>query len=110
MHQPPAKKGPRAASSYRGARRNAAKALRRLPEWRDQAANVANQKANLYGRSLQANMAREVAAKAVASGQFGLPHVLAAAAMLNFYCGEKQTRSISRIVRDLQKQVRSARA
>lgn len=100
-------KTPRAASSYRGARRNAAKAARMLPEWRTVIAHDANVKANLVGRQNQANAAREAAAKALVNNREMRPDIVAGVAMLEFYRGEKRTRSISRIIRDLEVQVRA---
>lgn len=102
---------PRARTEYRAARRNAAKAARMLPQWRESVADAANQHANLPNRINQANAAREAASKALvdATHLSGVPrHTLALVAMLDFYCGENQTRAVSRIVRDLQRQVRSA--
>lgn len=93
------------ATASKGARRNAAKKAGKLAIWRDNIAVIANHRANLDGRRAQANGAREAAAKAISSGVFGLPHLLAAAAMLRFYSLEKSTRAISRIKRDLQVQV-----
>lgn len=111
MHEPIATatkstKGPRAADSYRGHVRNTWKAARRLPKWREKAAAIANQNANLAGREVQANGAREAAAKAIQQ-EAGLPrHVVVASAMLKFYRAEKYTRPVARIVRDLERQVR----
>lgn len=106
------KKGPRKAESYRGHVRNTWKAARRLPEWREKAAAIANQNANLSGRAAQANMAREAATKALIDDnvrQTGLRRdVLATSAMLGFYLGEKRTRPVNRIIRELEKQVRGA--
>jgi hypothetical protein len=102
--------GPRKRTDYRAVRRNAAKAARKLPEWRASVADAANQVANLAARQSQANGAREAAAKALvdATHTSGTPrHVLAASAMLHFYRGEKQTRAVSRIVKELERQVRS---
>jgi hypothetical protein len=108
------KKGPRAAETYRGHVRNTWKAARRLPEWREKAAAIANQNANLAGRAAQANAAREAAAAALVQEnvrQTGLGRdVLATSAMLAFYRGEKRTRPVNRIIRELKRQVRSAGA
>lgn len=104
--------GPRPRTDYRAVRRNAAKAARKLPEWRESVADAANEKAGLEGRANQANAAREAAAKALvdATHTSGVPrHALAASAMLAFYRQEKQTRPVGRIVRELERQVRSAR-
>jgi transcription initiation factor TFIIIB Brf1 subunit/transcription initiation factor TFIIB len=104
MHSP-VKKGPRAAESYRGARRNAVKAARGLPEWRQTMAHHANRKAKLGERIELAQRAREAAAKAAAMpNQFGLPsHVVAAAAMLDIYESSGiRGRSISAVVRTLR--------
>lgn len=104
---------PRAAETYRGHVRNTWKAARRLPEWRESVADAANTKANLEGRANQANAAREAAAKALvdATHTSGVPrHTLAASAMLDFYRGEKQTRPVGRIVRELERQCRGARS
>lgn len=109
MHAPVKTTGPRAATSYRGHVRNTWKAARRLPEWRERVATIANQNANLSGREAQANSAREAAAKAlhVHGAEAGLPrHVVVASAMLSFYRKEKQTRPMARIIRDLERQVR----
>ncbi len=111
---PKAKKGPRAAETYRGHVRNAWKAARRLPEWREKAAAIANQNANLAGREAQANAAREAAATALLREnvqQTGLRRdVLATSATLAFYYREKRTRPVNRIIRELERQVRSAGA
>lgn len=101
-------KNPRARSTYRAARRNAAKAARKLPEWREAIAHEANVRANLHGRYNQANGAREAAAKALIGNRAGRPDIVAAEAMLAFYRGERRTRTINRIIRDLEVQVRSA--
>lgn len=110
MHAPVKTKGPRAATSYRGHVRNTWKAARRLPEWREKAAAIANQNANLAGRKAQANGAREAAAKAILANNashFGLPRrVVVDSAMLEFYRGKKLTRPVNRIIRDLERQVR----
>lgn len=107
MHAPAKTNGPRAATSYRGHVRNTWKAARRLPEWREQAAAIANQNTNLAGRSAQANGAREAAAKAMAGAEMGLPRdVVVASAMLDFYRKEKHARPVNRIIRALERQVR----
>jgi hypothetical protein len=109
MHAP-AKKAPRAASSYRGARRNAAKAARGLADWRDRSAYDANMAAGIYARAAVANGAREAAAAALVNNRFGMQEVTAAAAMLRYYCtaGVKRTRPVNRIIRELSKHVQSA--
>jgi hypothetical protein len=101
---------PRPRTDYRAVRRNAAKAARKLPEWRESVSDAANERAGLAARQNQANGAREAAAKALvdATHTSGTPrHVLAASAMLAFYRTEKQTRAVSRIVRELERQVRA---
>jgi hypothetical protein len=99
---------PRPAASYRAARRNSVKAARMLPHWRLVVAEDANKSANLYGRAVTANGAREAAAKALVGNRAGIPALVTADAMLTFYRGEKQTRVVRRIIRDLEVQVRSA--
>lgn len=105
------KKGPRAADSYRGARRNSWKAARRLPEWRQHAHEIANWKAELAERAVVANGAREAAAKAMvneATQTAGVRRdVVIASAMLDYYCTCQRTRPVSRIIRGLEKQVRT---
>ncbi len=96
----------RSADTYRGALRNAARSARRLPEWRETVAQGANMEANIVGRANQANAAREAAAKALVGNISGAPRQsVIANAMLEFYRGEKRTRVVSRIVRDLERQV-----
>jgi hypothetical protein len=112
MHAP-VTKAPRASETYRGARRNGARALRKLPEWRASAvmAIAANDRANLQARRHQANAAREAASKALIQNsvkQLGLRHeIVAASALLQFYRGEKRTRPVNRIIRELERQVRA---
>lgn len=97
----------RSIMTYRAFRRNAARKARQLDEWRESAVDQANATARLGARTAQANAAREAAAKAIGDPNNSyLPrdHV-ASRAMLEFYRGEKQTRAISRIVRDLERAV-----
>lgn len=105
----PAKKGPRQADSYRAQRRNSWKAARQLPEWRNQAAAIANYKAGLAERQVVANGAREAAAKAsvavLVRGE--RRDVVIADAMLQHYYACKRTRPVNRIIRQLEKQVRA---
>lgn len=107
-------KGPRAASTYRGARRNHWKQHRALnPAARvwDQT-HVANNKAHLAARQTQANNAREAAAKALVkenSQHTGLRReLIVSSALLTFYRGERPTRPVSRIIRHLEAQNRKA--
>lgn len=113
MHKPfPVTKTPRVAASYRGARRNAARAAGGLSEWRRTciAAVSANEKAYLPARQVQANDAREAFSKGVIEAQAnpkGLPgSVVGLSAMLDFYRSEKRTRPVNRIIRSLQGQLR----
>lgn len=105
-----AKKGPRPRSAYRAAVRNTWKAARRLPEFRAKSWRLANARADLAGRAAIANGAREAAAKALANVmQSGLRAETAiASAMLDFYNGVKRTRPVSRIIRNLEQQLRAA--
>lgn len=99
----------RDAETYRGARRNAARAERGFPQWRMTVAFGANKQAGLNARVAVANGAREAASKALTAGVKGLPaYVVTAQAMLDFYRGEKRTRPVNRIIRDLERQVRAA--
>lgn len=114
MHKPlSTTKAPRAAASYRGARRNAARAAGGLSEWRTSciAAVHANEKAFLDARRVQANDAREAFSKGVIEAQAnprGLPgSVVGMSAMLDFYRGEKRTRPVNRIIRALEGQLRA---
>lgn len=106
-------KGPRPRTDYRAVRRNAAKTARMLLEWRETVAEAANIKANIHIRADQANGAREAAAKALAIDNvmhMGLRRdVMVAFAMLKFYRAERRTRSITRIIRGLEKHVQDAR-
>ncbi len=52
-------KGPRPAASYRAARRNHVKAHRQLSAWRQFTAAHANQVADIAGRQVVSNGARE---------------------------------------------------
>jgi hypothetical protein len=95
MHKTVTKgKTPRAADSYRGARRNAARAAGGLVEWSRSRmmAIAANEKAHLDARQVQANGAREAAAKATIEAMAnprGLTgSIVGISAMLGFYCGE----------------------
>lgn len=106
------KKGPRAAASYRGARRNAARTSGGLAAWSKTCmmAIAANEKAHLAARQVQANGAREAAAKAAVFAAPGVPrHVAYASGMLGFYLGETRTRPVNRIIRELLKQVAGPR-
>lgn len=93
----------RSALTYRCFRRNAARNARQLDEWRESAAAQANQTARLPARAMQANAAREAAARAMNDPV--LKHLprdqVATEAMREFYRGEKQTRAITRIIREL---------
>lgn len=106
----------RSASTYRGARRNEARRDRGLPrqdhglrKWREgRHAETANIHADLRARMLQANSAREAVAKAmVLAGPLAGPGV-ATHAFLTFYRGEKRTRVVNRIIRDLERSSRAA--
>lgn len=101
----PTSKGPRPAVSYRGARRNATKAARMLPVWRATVSDEAEVRAHISARAVQANNAREAAAKALINNRAGRPDLVMATAYLEFYRGEKQSRVVSRIVRDLERQL-----
>lgn len=97
--------GPRHASTYRGARRNhyVTPAARRTRFYGWNAWEVANAKAHLHSRAVQANSAREAAAKALVANRSGDSSVTVAGAMLKFYEGEKRTRPVNRIIRDLRR-------
>lgn len=101
----------RAASTYRGARRNHARANHLFADWRGMNAIVANGNADLQARQVVANGAREAAAKALTDANVlfkGLSrNVVVASALLAYYRGIKRTRPVNRIIRDLEKQVRS---
>lgn len=104
----------RAASSYRGARRNYARDNRALGDWRRSSHHVvaANFAAKLYDRSVMANAAREAASKAVVEAT-GNGHPVAGAAQaafLAFYKAQKRTRVVGRILRDLGARRRLAKA
>lgn len=96
---------PRHRNDYRARRRNVAKAAGMLPQWRESVAHAANMSANIVGRANQANGAREAAAKALVGNRAGRADIVVAEAMLIFYRGEKQTRVVRRIIRDLEKQI-----
>lgn len=103
----------RDASTYRGARRNSyvspAAGHGRFFGWN--AWREANKKANLYERIQMTNSAREAAAKALVNNQAMRPDIVAGKALLHFYLTEvKRTRSISRIIRELQERVRAVKA
>lgn len=99
------KKGtPRHPDTYRAQRRNAIKKARMLPQWRAVIAFEANKAANLHGRAVQANAAREAAAKALIGNRQGRPDIVAAESMLIFYRGEPRTRVVNRIIRSLERQ------
>jgi hypothetical protein len=104
------KKGPRPRSAYRAAVRNTWKAARRLAEFREQSWRLANARADLAGRAVIANGARETASKALAGVmQSGLRRDTAvASAMLDFYSSVKRTRPVSRIIRQIEQQLRAA--
>jgi hypothetical protein len=108
-------KTPRESSSYRGARRNAARADGGIVEWSRSClmAIAANDKAHLGARQVQANSAREAAAKAVVEAMAnprGLTgSIVGVLAMLDFYRGEKHTRPVNRIIRSLQVPVRGSK-
>jgi hypothetical protein len=71
---------------------------------------AANEKANLAGRQVQANGAREAGSRALIEAQSnprGLPgHIVHASVVLEFYRAEKRTRVVNRIIAGLEKQVR----
>ena len=103
----------RAASSYRGARRNEVRLLCVLGSWRESGAyaDAANTKAKLNERAVQANNAREAASVAlVKHGVLGFHRRadVLVNAFLTFYRNEKRTRVVNRIVRDLERQSRAA--
>lgn len=95
----------RQSSTYRGARRNRARAGRTLGVWRRGGANVvaANYEAKLYARSIVANAAREAVAKAIAHARTTGAAIEAAvhAAYVAFYAGQPRSRVVSRILRQL---------
>lgn len=101
----------RSASTYRGARRNsyvsAAKGTRFFG-WN--AWETANAKADLGMRGVQANNAREAAAKAmVVAGATRGPHTVNFA-FLDFYTVQKRTRVVNRIISALVKSLPKQRA
>ncbi len=103
-------KGPRPAASYRAARRNHVKAHRQLPAWRRFTAAHANNVADIAGRQVVANGAREAASKAIveANAHTSLPqHVVALGAVVDYYREQKQTRPVRRILRELGGQIRA---
>lgn len=100
----------RAASTYRGARRNAyvSPAARRSRLYGWNAWERANAVADLGRRSAQANAAREAAAKAlVAAGPLASASI-ADHAFLDFYRTQPRTRVVNRIIRALVKQTHKA--
>lgn len=102
----------------RAYRRNKARADRKqarregrpgaLIVWRTEgfAAIAANNAAKITERAVQANAAREAATKAIMSNPGVPPQRIVVHAFLDFYRGEKQTRPVRRIVRDLEQQAR----
>lgn len=96
----------RAASTYRGARRNAyvspAARRSRLYGWR--AWEKANATADLGRRSAMANAAREAAAKALVLAGPLASAAVANDAFLTFYRNQPRSRVVNRIIRDLSKQ------
>lgn len=106
---PSSTKGPRSASTYRGARRNAARAERLLPRWRAESpyAIAANNRAKIGIRAQLADLARKAAAKALVGNSAGIPSVVTAESYLAFYRKiENPTRAVSRIIRELQSDLR----
>ena len=108
---PPIVKGkcPRPGASYRASRRNHVKAHRQLPAWRQFTAAHANQVADIAGRQVVANGAREAASKAIVEANAhttGLPqNVVALGALVDFYRDQKHTRPVRRILRELAGQL-----
>lgn len=113
----------RTSLSYRGARRNAARADRKraraekrpgeLLVWRrtGKYALAANEHAKINERAAMANEAREVASKAlVEHGILGYRRRedVVLAAFVDFYGKQKPTRNVSRIMRELNRQKRAA--
>jgi hypothetical protein len=108
----------RSASSYRGARRNEhhrraslLKGSERktfLSDEREVRANQANAVAHLGQRTMQARAAREAAARALAGDQHSPPANVMNHALLDFYRGQKPTRPVTRIVRQLERAVAKA--
>lgn len=95
----------RDSSTYRGARRNYARRHGELGTWRASAMYVtaANYAAKLYARAVQANAAREAAAKAIVANVTGAPLAsVIQAAYAAFYAAAKRTRAVNRILRDLK--------
>lgn len=107
----------RHASTYRGARRNAARGASpfesvTLRGWRKGSyAADANEKAKLNERAVQADNASKAASKAlVEAGILGFKRRadVVLSAFIAFYQTEKPTRSVSRIMRELTRQKRAA--
>lgn len=94
---------PRPHPSYREPRRTTAKVHRALPIWRDHVAGYANYVADIKKRKELAHRATQAAARAMATNRASYTPAAGALAMLEVYLAVKQTRAISRIVRELKK-------
>lgn len=110
----------RSADTYRAQRRNNARADRKtaraekrpgdLIAWRQTGAFAvrANHAADIQGRAIMANAAREEAAKAAVAQRHIPASVAAAGALLGFYRRQHRSRVVSRIIRDLERASRAA--
>lgn len=102
----------RTSASYRGARRNLARKDHGLRAWRAGGhAMAANEHAKINERAQMANEAREAASKAlVEHGILGYRRRedVVLSAFVDFYSKQKPTRSVSRIMRELNRQKRAA--
>jgi hypothetical protein len=94
----------RAASTYRGARRNRMRDTFLLQNWWHQGHDIAaNQAAKINERAAMANDARKAIAAAYAgAGVLAGPYT-ANFALLRFYVGQKRTRVVNRIIKGLVK-------
>jgi hypothetical protein len=94
----------RDASTYRGARRNAARKPGGLRRWRDMGYDEsANAKADLGRRGAQAKAAREAVSKALVAAGALAGHSVVNHAFFAFYQAEKRTRVVNRIISGLLK-------
>lgn len=111
----------RKADSYRGARRNKARADRKIARaenrpgdlvvWRRTSvyANRANVEAKLNERHDMANRARQFVGIAMAkAGPLAIPS-MAVAAFFDFYRAQPRSRVVNRIVRELHRQMPAVR-
>lgn len=93
---------PRPHNNYREPRRELCRDFRLWPEWREHISRFANMQAQVSARRALADEAAKAVSKVMASSRVTFTVAAGAAAALPIYRKAKQTRAISRIVRELE--------